>query len=248
MSQSPTLTAKAIYAQLKAQVNDSNAKKDSLFKMIKKLGGKDIFRVRDGLGQTVLHLAAGEGNLAFFAALFEDPKSAACVNLEEKDNNDWRVLHCACNAGSLGVTHFAVTHGVDINAITIEGASCLHYFPKISPSQDPQMYEQTLNIILSNIKNINQQNKRGQTALHKAALEGTAKRPLLVKKLLSLKPSVNPRDRYASLCLVRDLISFQLRRRRNKLKNVFCNLPFHIFPYLCFTMFNIVLSFTFDGF
>jgi hypothetical protein len=64
MASSPTLNAKTIYTQLK-----NASAKGQLGKTMKRLGGKDVFRIKDELGQGMMHLASSEGNLTFIESL-----------------------------------------------------------------------------------------------------------------------------------------------------------------------------------
>jgi len=192
------LNSKTLYAKLKEAIGAGK-----FWKSAKKLG-KDFIRVKDELGQTVLHLAASDGNIAFFQELLEGKDSAALFKvvpglLEEKDKNDWRPLHCATSAGELAVVAILVKYGVDVTAPTIEDATCLHYLPKISPPNASNggaaaLYLDTIRSIIAKTTNINQVNKRGQTALHRAAAEGLARRGQLIHALLAKDCDLTIRD------------------------------------------------------
>jgi ankyrin repeat protein len=116
--------------------------------------------------------------------------------LEDKDKNDWTPLHCATNGGHLEVVAYLVQKGVNVAALTIEDASCLHYFSKISPTGKESLYTSTLQKILSKIPSVDQQNKRGQTPLARVAGEGLARRRILLTELIQRSSNVNLKDRF----------------------------------------------------
>jgi ankyrin repeat protein len=117
-------------------------------------------------------------------------------NLEDKDKNDWTPLHCACNSGHLEVVAYLIQKGANVSALTIEDATCLHYFSKISPSGKEVLYTSTLQTILSKISNIDQQNKRAQTALSRVAADGLSRRRILLTELITRGANINLKDRY----------------------------------------------------
>ena len=179
---SVALTPKNLPALLKR----GTATKEIL-KMVKK-APKDVLSRRDDSGQTLLHVAAAEGELELVQKLVEKFKA----NLEDRDKNDWRPLHSAALGKMLDVMQFLLKAGASPAATNVESATALHYFAKVPPpasATDEPLYQDVLSRLIHKSGHINIQNKSGQTALHKAVLERT-ERTLLIHDLLTAKADV----------------------------------------------------------
>jgi ankyrin repeat protein/serine/threonine protein kinase len=158
-----------------------------ILKMVKK-APKDVLSRRDDAGQTLLHIAAAEGELELLQKMVEKFKA----NLEERDKNDWRPLHCATLGKHLSIMQYLLKAGASPAAANVESATALHYFAKIPPptsATEEPLYQDVLTRLIHKAGHINIQNKSGQTALHKAVLERT-ERTLLINDLLSAKADV----------------------------------------------------------
>lgn len=155
--------------------------------MVKK-APKDVLSRRDDAGQTLQHIAAAEGELELVQKMVEKFKA----NIEDRDKNDWRPLHCATLGKHLPVMLFLLKAGASPAAANVESSTALHYFAKIPPpnaATEEPLYQDVLTRLIHKAGHINLQNKSGQTALHKAVLERT-ERTLLINDLLAAKADV----------------------------------------------------------
>lgn len=158
-----------------------------ILKLVKK-SPKEVMSRRDETGQTLLHVAAAEGELELVQKLVEKFKA----NVEERDKNDWRPLHSAALGKNLQVMLFLLKAGASAGAANAESATPLHYFAKIPPptsAAEEPLYQDVLTRLIHKGAFVNMQNKSGQTPLHKAVMERT-ERTLLINDLLSAKVDV----------------------------------------------------------
>lgn len=158
-----------------------------ILKLVKK-SPKEVMSRRDEAGQTLLHVAAAEGELELVQKLVEKFKA----NVEERDKNDWRPLHSAALSKNLQVMLFLLKAGASAGAVNAESATPLHYFGKIPPpasAAEEPLYQDVLTRLIHKGAFVNIQNKSGQTPLHKAVMERT-ERTLLINDLLSAKVDV----------------------------------------------------------
>ena len=158
-----------------------------ILKLVKK-SPKEVMGRRDETGQTLLHVAAAEGELELVQKLVEKFKA----NVEERDKNDWRPLHTAALGKNLQVMLFLLKSGASAGAMNAESATPLHYFAKIPPpssAAEEPLYQDVLTRLIHKGAYVNIQNKSGQTPLHKAVMERT-ERTLLINDLLAAKVDV----------------------------------------------------------
>lgn len=162
-----------------------------IIKMIKK-SPKEVMSRRDDTGQTLLHVAAVEGELELVQKLVDKFKAS----VEERDKNDWRPLHSATLGKNLHIMLFLLKAGALPSATNAENATPLHYFAKLPPpssAAEEPLYQDVLTRLIQKGAHINTQNKSGQTALHKAVMERT-ERTLLINDLLAAKIDVHLTD------------------------------------------------------
>lgn len=158
-----------------------------ILKLVKK-SPKEVMGRRDETGQTLLHVAAAEGELELVQKLVEKFKA----NVEERDKNDWRPLHSAALSKNLQVMLFLLKAGASAGSANAESATPLHYFAKIPPptsAAEEPLYQDVLTRLIHKGAFVNIQNKSGQTPLHKAVMERT-ERTLLINDLLAAKVDV----------------------------------------------------------
>lgn len=127
--------------------------------------GADV-HVTDPLGQTPLHIAAGEGNEEIIKVLI---KAQAHVNVQDKYGDT--PLHKAVDtiiANPVAITALLKVSDIDVNIENNDGRTPLHAAVAAAHLEENRA---PLNLLLNNRAEVNFQDKEGNTPLHIAARE-----------------------------------------------------------------------------
>eukprot|EP01111_Echinosteliopsis_oligospora_P016530 TRINITY_DN6906_c0_g1_i1.p1 TRINITY_DN6906_c0_g1~~TRINITY_DN6906_c0_g1_i1.p1 ORF type:complete len:503 (-),score=102.19 TRINITY_DN6906_c0_g1_i1:250-1758(-) len=136
-----------------------------LEEVTKKMKGKDI-TAKDKFGQTILHIASGEGRDDIVQYCIKKG-----VSVTEVDKNGWTPLHCAASAGSLATCETLLLKGASPIAASTDGTTPLHYLARIQWDSElsPKVF---CSVLLKNVSDINILNRHGESPLHQASLKG----------------------------------------------------------------------------
>ncbi|GAA5815946.1 hypothetical protein MFLAVUS_009465 [Mucor flavus] len=111
----------------------------------------DKLAARDTKGQTSLHRACSDGNIANLNQLL-----SAGANTNATDVLGWTPLHCAAKYGQLELAKLLVDHGADINSLDNQGSSVLHIACQYG-------HEDIVNYLVAHGANVHIVNQSGQS-------------------------------------------------------------------------------------
>lgn len=129
---------------------------------------------RDEHGQTELHRAVSASDLQSTQSLFAQSPPA---DVNAVDNNGWSALHIASyNADLVLVEELLKREDIEVNMVSKDGTTPLHYLCRLSAAQCESLAEKEFNVKLMGILermrslglNVNLQKNNGETALHQA--------------------------------------------------------------------------------
>lgn len=142
-----------------------------LRKVLRKVSSEEIFTVQNG--QTLLHLAAADGNFLIVSSLLEKLTDLSILNLPDHDS--WTALHYAANANYTSICEKLIAHRATVDCRNSDGNTALHFLARNEQSSQVtntfSNFSATEKIVLGLIITrcpdlINSQNGRGETPFH----------------------------------------------------------------------------------
>ena len=141
-------------------------------------------------------------NLALHVAVFEGHTGMAGLLLEmgsdanQRDHNGWTALHSCCKGNSTNfveITRILIVDGkAQVDALTNSGGTPLHYYVQ-GDCNNTQLFEDTIQLMITHGADINSQSKYGETPLHQAASRGKL---ISVQILIKFGAQINFRNKF----------------------------------------------------
>ncbi|MGB4192112.1 MAG: ankyrin repeat domain-containing protein [Rickettsiales bacterium] len=149
-------------------------------------GNENIKQYRNKYNESLLHIAAGNGNQEIIPSLIE-----AGIDVSVKDDLEMTALHWAASYGKVEAIAKLIELGADINAKDNQGRAALHL---AADNVKAEIIEK----LVSLGADINTKNNSSNTALHVAAASGKVE---VIVKLIELGADINAKSNKGNTAL-----------------------------------------------
>jgi ankyrin repeat protein len=122
-----------------------------------------VDEVRDEFGQTELHRAVNDNDIALVRELLSDDR-----DINAQDINDWSPLHCAAYKGHIDIALLLLRHPkIDTTLLTKDKTTAFHYMIRVS-GEDTDPLEEVWEAFLGAGIDVNVRGRANETPLHEA--------------------------------------------------------------------------------
>ena len=169
---------------------------------------ENLTRVSRNKGESILHLAAGNGHMTLVQHLCSLP----FIDLEFRDYRQRTALHAAIIGSHYSVVQYLLRAGASPHARSISGEYAAHLLALTGPPlRDGRLYLSLLDILVGQLSWVDHPDNQGNTCLHLAAPSN----PLAVSFLLQLGADLymlnkEKRSPFDTACLTESMLSLRV--------------------------------------